>query len=371
MKIGVFTLPMTSNNYGGILQAYALTTYLSTGTHTAVLMDRRFKTPIKYRLIVILQQILYPKYLKTLQNFNAVFPEFVNANIKKTPPLLNYSDSQKYISDHNFDVLITGSDQVFRTLYSKDIYRDLFLNFDFQGIKLSYAASYGVDKWEDEEKSDEVKGYLKDFKEVSVREESGLAVCKNKFGIDALCHIDPTMLLEKESYISLFKAQDNLKPLPADKYIGVYILDTNSEKDNLIREVSKKLGMAPLQFGLKPKINRKTFKNYLNAKADSVYDWLNSISNAEYILTDSFHGVAFSIIFKKQFVAIGNQKRGLSRFVSILKMFGLENRLILTENFSVDNLENIFKNKIDYNAVDAILKEEQKKSSLYFSEYIC
>ncbi|MCK5603217.1 polysaccharide pyruvyl transferase family protein, partial [Candidatus Pacearchaeota archaeon] len=137
-----------------------------------------------------------------------------------------------------------------------------------------------------------------------------------------------------------------------------YLLDTNREKKILLEKVEKKLGLKV--FNIKAKtINRQSRKNIDECIAPPVEDWLMAFRDAEFIITDSFHGCIFSIIFNKPFLAIGNEQRGLARFKSLLSISGLERRLIshikdLTDEKIVES--------IDWNRVNSLIEKERQKS---------
>jgi hypothetical protein len=368
-KIGILTLPLTSKNYGGILQAYALSKFLLKYTDTVELIDRRFQFTFKSRFILFVYRIFLPNYLKSIDSFYKPIENFVDNNFNKSQPLYHFSDSEDYILQNNFTHLITGSDQVFRLLYSKGLYRDLFLGYNINPVKkLSYAASFGKDYWEDESKFLEVQKLLREFNGVSVREDAGVTICADKFGLTATHNIDPTFLLEKKDYIALINAKINTNT--NEKLLCTYVLDNSPEKNEIIAEVSHILDLKINRFGEKPVINRYNFKKFFNKKADGVEDWLNAINIAEFVVTDSFHGVAFSIIFNKQFIAIGNKSRGLSRFLSILKVFNLEKRLVLIDS-EHKNLKDILEDRIDYDIVNNIIDNEKIKSDLYLKKHLC
>ncbi|MNQ54279.1 Polysaccharide pyruvyl transferase [compost metagenome] len=370
-KIGILTLPLTSKNYGGILQAYALNKFLLKYTDNVELIDRRFPLTLKSRFILFVYRLCLPNYLNTINSFYRPIENFVENNFNKSYPLYRFSDSENYIMKNNFTHLITGSDQVFRMLYSKSLYRDLFLGYNINALKkVSYAASFGKDCWEDESRFLEVQKLLREFNGISVREDSGVAICADKFELSATHNIDPTFLLEKKDYLSLIYAGSEIKTHHNEKLLCTYVLDNNPEKNEIIVEVSRILDLKINRFGEKPIINRNNFKNFFNKKCDSIEDWLNAINIAEFVVTDSFHGVAFSIIFNKQFIAIGNKSRGLSRFLSILKIFNLEKRLIFIDT-DHKNLKDIINDRIDYSIINSIIENEKHNSDLYLKKNLC
>ncbi|MEG1313362.1 MAG: polysaccharide pyruvyl transferase family protein, partial [Bacilli bacterium] len=142
----------------------------------------------------------------------------------------------------------------------------------------------------------------------------------------------------------------------------IYILDESNVKNDIIEKVSKALFFRP--FTVKPQKafsvnNRKEIELGIYPRVST---WLRAFKDAKYVITDSFHGCVFSIIFNKPFIAIGNKERGMTRFISLLKIFGLENRLIT----NIDDLsEDLIKYNFNWNKINKI-KYEWQKSSVSF-----
>lgn len=360
-KIGTITLPLSSNNYGGILQAYALQKKISELGVETILLDRRQNKSWKNFVIISLYKIFYPKYLKVHEDINIEFRNFIKNHINISPRFDSYSKIEKYIKENKLDTLVTGSDQVWRTKYSNTMYRDLFL--DFKNVrKFSYAASLGVDHWEDQEKKETVNQLLKNFNKISVREEPVIKLFKEEFNQSVAQHIDPTMLLTKDDY----KEDLNLEERN-DVELLTYVLDIKQDKEDFINNFAKHYGLTRKKIGVKNKITRSTYKNFFKTKHDSVYNWVSSFMSAKFIIADSFHGVVFSILFNVPFIAIGNKSRGLSRFISILTKFNLTDRLIT--DYSEEHFK-LFDEKIDFDAVNKVLKEERIKANSYIKSFI-
>ena len=142
--------------------------------------------------------------------------------------------------------------------------------------------------------------------------------------------LDPTMLMDKEFYINeIISKYDTSRVSKAE--LLTYVLDEEDEKKEIIDFVKENLQID----------NIHHLKGFNSLKTTySVPEWLASFSNADFVVTDSFHGMVFSIIFEKYFLVIGNEGRGMDRFVSLLTLLGLEDRLIL--NKSELNIENRF-----------------------------
>lgn len=366
MKIGILTLPLY-NNYGGVLQAYALQTVLERmGHEVEVLQKIPGKThPLILMPLVYMKRCLYKlieksKYLFGRSNSCVSGKEchleaFIHDKIK-TRRLKGLSE----IKEFDYDAIVVGSDQVWRAAYyhKKNQYRMLsvcpaeaFLSFadGWKIKKISYAASFGVDEWEFPLVNGQTYIRLvKQFANLSVREESGVRLCRQYLFRDAIHVLDPTLLLDRMDYIELINQRPLIK---ATGNLFCYILDSNEMKTELIHKVSSDTGLTPFAISL---------YGSKDSVQPSVEAWLNAFEEAEYVVTDSFHACVFSIIFNKPFVAIGNAERGMARFKSLLRIFNLENRLICPN----DSLE-CMRHAIDWASVNETLLSWKHKSYKY------
>lgn len=373
-KIGIITHPLRTN-YGGLLQAYALQSVLKKNNHSPI-TERisNNRTFCQTRFIAFI--IGFISFLLRRRKFSQIF---LVPTLKEERHISQYTHMfiEKYIntidtfSDEDydeFDVIIAGSDQVWRTSSCDSrIHIDRsFLNLPVNDkcLKISYAASFGHDKWNYTNKNTEhIKNIIKDFKAVSVREKGGVDVCEKHLNIKPTHVLDPTLLLDKNDYLSLLSNDIQCK----FNGVFVYVLDKTDFIKDVIRLTSDSLNIN--SFEINPKqYNELTFWDKLLGKTSDlifppVENWIASFRDSDMVITDSFHGTVFSIIFKKQFISIINEDRGASRFISLLEMFGLEDRLVKNENLTSINF--LLSEKIDYNHVDVILKEKQKES-LYF-----
>lgn len=366
MKIGILTLPLHTN-YGGNLQAYALMTFLSRQGHDIVLINRqkaKFKYSSshikKYIIRIIRKYILGKKNVYVFQELKAQqeYPilskytqKFIDKYIQpQTETYYTSSDLQKGFTNYNFEAIIVGSDQVWRPRYTPNIY-DYYLEFT-KGIKLkriSYAASFGTNEWTyDKEQTTRCFQLLEKFDAISVRETDAVAFIKEKAGIKATHVLDPTMLLNAKDY------RDLLAPdLTHKTDLLVYILDEDKDKKFVIEDISSSLCLKVKRAN----VNINDFSIEISKRiAPSVESWLQGFYESEFIITDSFHACVFSILFNKPFIAYGNKNRGLSRFSSLLSMFGLEERLITSkEEFKQINL----KDKINWELVNSKVETER------------
>ncbi|MCA4806987.1 polysaccharide pyruvyl transferase family protein [Myroides odoratimimus] len=334
-KIGVFTHPLISN-YGGILQNFALQKVLEKNGYDVITINRLQKfSPVRVMLSRLKQAVLkhhnnrvfsLKEKIVLTQNSQA----FINANIKK----VNFTnpkdkDLLDYVYNNQIEALVVGSDQVWRPGYVSNIYHEFFsfLPKESKVKRISYAASFGTDKCEYNEKELTVcSELLKRFDAVSVREESGIELC-NKYlkRDDAQVVLDPTLLLEKEDYLAVVKNQ-----LVEKKGVYTYVLDSSKEKKAIIEAVCSQLNLET--FSNQPKFSEVGSKGKSSNLNDYIFppieDWIEGFYRSSFVVTDSFHGTVFAILFNKPFIAIVNQKRGKSRFESLLKLIGLENRLV-------------------------------------------
>ena len=245
---------------------------------------------------------------------------------------------------------ITGSDQVWRPCYNTLSYSFLHFIKNKSVTKIAYAASFGVDFWEySDMETKECREWVKDFKAVSVREDSGVMLCKNYLNTNAIHVLDPTLLLSKEDYEQLCL---DVSPISSKSFVAAYILDLNEEKEKVVRNIAEEKGLGYIIISAEKDINK------------TVEEWLSIFRDADYIVTDSFHGTVFSIIFQKPFNVILNDKRGGGRFKSMLSLFCLEDRVIR------DGLGSYKTENIDWENIDSILEEWKSKSINFLTKNI-
>lgn len=253
MRIGILTLPPNAN-YGGILQAYALQNRLEKEGHNVVVFDKIYP----HKLSLLKKQFVYfkrfiKKYLLG-QKGTIIFQEKKDCIIRSnTQKFINkyihryVISSLKDIDKSDFDAIVVGSDQVWRMVYFKSFWgthkaSDAFLGFTkgWDILRISYAASFGTDKTDvSSNEIEKCKNALALFKAVSVREDEGVSICKNTFGINAIKVLDPTLLLTREDYLSLI----NNKQYPKDDkpILAKYILDETPEIEKSIQNIAKKI----------------------------------------------------------------------------------------------------------------------------------
>lgn len=325
MKIALLNLPI-DNNYGGNLQRYALMKVLQDMGHDVTHVNLRFgyhlpwyKKPFSYTKRLILKYIFGKDIKINQERFLrqqykkrcAVTEPFYQRYIKHTNPI---TDLRKLKELDGFDAFVVGSDQVWRKKIAGRYLSTMFLDFlpDKSTVKrIAYGVSLGVSENElNQEEVNRLSDLYKRFDAVSVREDSALNLFKEYGWINpkAIQVLDPTMLLTKDDYLKLI---ENGNTVPSKGNMFCYILDKTEEKSRLIKEKAEELQLNPFELGLN------------DDKPVSIEQWLRSFADAEYVITDSYHGLVFSIIFRKPFYPIRNEFRGNARFDCVLKLFGV------------------------------------------------
>ena len=384
MKIGILTLPLSSN-YGGILQCYALQTVLERMGHEVVVLDRTFAAPSAGLVIrrcgsvlkcLVRRYILGQKNIAILSPWSqtylidksrltdcSVLLKFVRKHINITRPLRSSEALLKRVKRQKLDCLIVGSDQVWRECYSPFL-TDCFAGFfpqDDKMLKITYGASFGTSENPiSEQMLETCKRLSSRFDAISVREKSAVGLVEQYFGKHAELVLDPTLLLGAEDYV--IERSKSACPVTVEQDTLVsYVLDTDGQKAKIANDVACELGLKESFMGLSPKKSDGS-----PDKMIPVQSWLDNFRNASFVVTDSFHGCVFSIINRKPFIAIVNHSRGADRFVSMLSQLGLEGRMVNDyEEFSARRSELIA--PIDYSNVYARLQTLKAHSLGYLS----
>lgn len=340
MRIGILTLPLHTN-YGGILQAYALQTVLERKGHKVVVFDTPneyslpplWKLPLCFAKRIVMkclgksQEIFLERHLNHERHVIAQYIQpFVDNHIHR-----KVIRSFKELKATDYDAIVVGSDQVWRAIYFSPMWfhqpiDNAFLAFaeNWNVKRLAYAASFGTNEWEyTDEETLRCKELIGKFNAISLREEGGVELCRKYFNVMVQHVLDPTMLLSVDDYMALFRKCNTSK---SHGNLLVYVLDETSELSELVNDIVTEKHLVP--FSVNNPYEADENKPLEDRIKPSVETWLRGFFDAELIVTDSFHACVFSIIFNKQFIVVGNKSRGMSRFESLLKMFGLEDRLV-------------------------------------------
>ena len=323
MKIGILTF-CNAYNLGGALQAYSLWKTMEETGADAELIDYRcpaiesmhqlrpvLKSGVKAKARVynLLHNIVFSKR-------RGYYKEFQKEMRRSRP----YTPETIAETNGVYDVFVTGSDQVFNfSLTGND--SAYFLDFVKKGTKASYAASLGTYL---PEKKEEYRRLLEPFDSLSVREKSSQTLLSEELGIDAQVMPDPVFLHTGDEWKKLTGVKDEEV---REKYVLVYSL---VEDKKLYREAR----FAAEKYGLKIYVITKVLRPL--GKADKYLrnvgpkQFIGLIANADYVVTNSFHGTAFSLIFKKRFSVV-LPPRAQSRIVDLLEDLGAGNRIVNEE----------------------------------------
>lgn len=327
MKIALINLPV-DNNFGGNLQRFALMKVLQDMGHDVTHLNLRFKyllpwykKPFSYAKNIVLKyclgrdvKIRQDLYLQQeYEKRCAITEPFYQKYVKHTDSITDRRQLKKYL---DFDVYVVGSDQVWRKKIANKYLNCMFLDFlaaNTSVKRIAYAVSLGV--VENELTNKEIKQlselYCR-FDAVSVRESSAIKLFKQYGWLkpQAIQVLDPTMLLSSRDYMRLI---ENGITRPSEGNLFCYILDNSDEIIKIIKDKEKELRLKAFSLGLQ------------DDSPASIEQWLRSFVDAEYVITDSYHGLVFSLVFNKPFCLIRNKFRGNARFDSLLVKTGLVN----------------------------------------------
>lgn len=355
MNVGILTFCRI--NYGAILQSLALQTIIKSLGHQVEIIDYESTikgtagkfAPNRYReaILLIFKLIHYGQFRirkERITDFKTQYISFSREHFKSSLELEN--------AVSKYDVFICGSDQVWRPSTNSDQNRTYFLGFVSQkdAIKISYAPSFGVSILPKSHK-DEVRLWLNDISNLSVREQTGQAIIKEMTGRNAEIVLDPTLLLKKEHW-QRYLTDSKIKI--TNPYILVYSTSQRGLIRELVKFLKKRLNLPVVVLSL-------TSLNLIPRADRVVYDagiseFIQLFSNATCVCTNSFHGTAFSIIFKKPFWTVPHNLTN-SRIADLLSRIGLSDRQIKNhETFPESPLE------IDYRTPEKLLDHARQLS---------
>jgi len=314
-----------SSNYGAVLTAYALNNIIK-GSH---LVDNFSKTMLNRTLDFDFQTKFMNENFTSIEKYNHLINNQLNC-----------------LDEEN--IFFVGSDQVFRPKVAENILNSFLLGeINEKNKKIAFSASFGVDKKQFLKETspktiEKMKTAFDLFDYISVREKSGVDIFNSVFNKKAEWIIDPVFVLDKEIYVNLVKNEKELLPKTIVSY--------------LIHEKNR-----PYKY-------YKTQKVFELARTNiSIEQWLLSIKNCELLITDSFHGMCFAIIFNKPFIAISNGTNSSTRFESLLEMLDIENRCI-NDIKEISTTDCIF--NPNYEKVNKLIDIERKKGLAFLEKVL-
>lgn len=365
MKIGIVTF-YRAINYGAMLQAFALMRHLQQlGHEVEFIAHRRLitrRTP--------LWRCLVSKRLSSIRGrlcnyFRSSIMEFTDRFPQSLP--CSTSEQLSEVAAH-YDAVIVGSDQMWNPLWCSQNYLPLvMLGFVPDFVKrIAYAVSFGNNEWRADQNREEAGRLMRRFDAVSVREGRGVELVKEVSGReDALCILDPTLLFSGEQYIRLLSL-DAIKQNNRGSYVFEYFLEEWTPKSvisSIERQVVETFPGLEVRSDKVPEksiIGRMLYFLGVSTKIP-VPDWVNEIRNSSFVVTNSFHGVVFSIVFHKPFAVVllkGKMACMNDRITSLLDVLNISGRELDVSRTS--DLERVKSNRISWEEVDNRVKHLKK-----------
>ncbi|WP_270820109.1 polysaccharide pyruvyl transferase family protein [Aeromonas sp. Y311-2] len=336
-KIGLLNFHYSDHNYGAVLQAAALADVITQLGYLPEHIDFipqkiAQKKTLRQLLVTVLaalgvksliKRMLGKKmYIKPAVLGSEVFEQFRSTWVARSEQTYTHAQQLKAI-DTTYKSVVVGSDQVWRPNMFVNKQQDIdayFLTFLPDSVtRISYAASFGVDKWEetvDAALSDRVRAAIAKFNAISVREQSGVTICRDTFGVTAQHVLDPTLLNGVEFFERVIAKAGVSKQ---NENVVYYKLDVDTTFISAIKHIGDIL-QVPTE-DIYYQMSEAGYR-YI-----PVADWLAKIRDSKFVVTDSFHCVCLAILFNKEFICFANKERGLARLQSLLLSLGIEGRL--------------------------------------------
>ncbi|HHU85107.1 MAG TPA: polysaccharide pyruvyl transferase family protein [Clostridiales bacterium] len=346
-------------NVGASLQAYALCKYLNNlGIETKIIDYKPDYLSGHYSLMSVSNPI-YDKPLIRQTYLAAKLPSRLRALKRKRkfdvfreqylPITTRYSSLDELKSNPPpADIYFAGSDQIWNPLFPNGKDKAFFLDFVKSGIKASYAASFACDNIPDD-LIEHYKTSLANLDYISVREKSAVRILEN-LGYQGERVLDPVFLLEKSSWDEIAVEEDH------EPYLFLYDFDGNEEITRIAKRIAKEK-------------NLKIYSLFKSDFADKTFEFMcprefvGIIKNADFVISNSFHATAFSVIYKKEFAVINRKQAINTRMRDLLADLGLSDRLII-------DVDNASSEPIDYDLVCNKLNELQASSKNYIDKVI-
>lgn len=376
MKIGIITYWQSNDNYGQLLQCYALQRYFVKMGHEPFLIRYDFenrKLPRQTWRKLAKAALIYPviRYFINRRRQRALASQIAFLNAKNGDRKFDEFRNQYIVSSKDIyksleelqqntpiaDAYVTGSDQVWSQLLNFKENETFYLNFGSSNVKrISYAASFALDTYP-ESLADKLYENLQRFDAISVREQTGVEICK-RIGVNAELVVDPTLLLNSDVYRNLAEKKHQ------EKYVFIYSLNISSAKEMYYEAIQSyaqrenaKIIVTPSS-GCLPGLELFEDATYDYA---TIPNWIANIDNSILTVTTSFHGIVFCLLLHTPFVYVplsGALAKMNNRAKDLLKQVGLQCR-ILEDNMSLDE---ICKADIDWSTTDEKLRSMKLKS---------
>ena len=357
MKISInstYSYILTNVNYGSTLQCFALQKYLVRRGHQPEHIRDYRANPIL--ILKRLRNIRYFKPFCAKVKAQINIHRFIKNNISVSKRAF-FTEKSMFKHCPQADCYIAGSDQIWRNANGSR-----YLNYaPNDSIKLSYAASIGRTSFS-AEMTDKIKPWIRRLDGISVRENTAVKLVTSLTGRDDVVRlIDPTLLLDADDY--------PFATLNKNKYCFCYFLNLGNRESVCFDAIKKYALKEKTDLIITAPNNYSLFLNE-NLIFPSVEQWLGYYKNADCIFTNTYHGMLFCIIFKKQFLFFiqkGKSEKENDRFYSLMTLLGLENRMVTADNEGF--LSERMKDKIDYDSVYRIINSERMRTDAFFEKY--
>ena len=372
-KIGLVSVH--NPNYGSMLQTYALHTYLyEIGADNEIILYtkkndlRLIRRLMNIQLVLMKGRVLYrdmfcrffhPDIAKQLSLRMSKFEDFKNKHFKFSRNHIGWKDL--LTTNQDYDTFIIGSDQVWNPINIGTDFFNLLFTEDGK-YRISYASSFGVSSIPNSQ-IQKTRHYLERIQCLSTREKTGVEIIKNLTGRDAELVCDPTLLVNKD----LWDRMKGEKRFINEKYIFCYFLGNNPGHRDFANRFKAQTGYKLVALQHLDELILSDI-NFADIKAFDVgpAEFVNLISNAEFVLTDSFHGTIFSLLYHKRFFTFSrfeSSSKGStnSRVVSLLEMMGVkEHHIKVTQT-----IDDCLKAEIDFDSIDKKIDVFRQKSREY------
>ncbi|PHR11336.1 MAG: polysaccharide pyruvyl transferase [Sphingopyxis sp.] len=361
MNIGLVTIHY-ANSYGGVLQAYATQKILLNYGNVEIINYQKQHLADGLKTIRLGKRPM--DLLRTGKDVLRFIPrkklvirfkEFIAKHMKCSDVIKNRHEAD--ILSGKYDILVVGSDQVWNPEIVGELDEIYFLAFGEKKCKISLSSSYGSYKFKEHER-DIVKSKLKAFSSISVREESSSNELQELLGITNIkTTLDPTLMLTANDWCQIIEPS-----IPKTKYILVYLLGNDVLLGNSVKIIQDILGFKVITINQDPYINFKSDEHVKNA---GPLEFIEFFKNASFVVTNSFHGTAFSVNFNKEFITLPPHS-GANRIINLLRNLKLERRYLE----STDKISETISSRIKYNEANIALEELRTESADYIKEAI-
>lgn len=352
-----------SQNHGSALQAFATQKLLNDFGYDNTILNFQMAAQKKYYSLyggkgkMKLRQLAMIPLHKQRKSRQKNFLSFQKNYFKMTEEYNTYEDLKK-ANLSKYDLFVSGSDQIWSDkipefVNSDKDYKDIYFGSFIKNIKkIAFATSTGeadVNYLRTQLK------YLKQYKHIAVREQSGKKLLSQLLNLNCQVVLDPTLLISRRRYNNFFKLD---QPIVDGKYIFLYCLQGVKAGKMWKKTLQQLYAKTQMKIIVVSPFFPIYGKNIINLNDAGPIDFLNLIYNADLVLTDSFHGTAYSINFRKNFFVYQSNKNRDPRKKNLLNKFKLSDRMITSKN----SQQIISSYNVDYSAINKIIETKVNES---------